>query len=70
MKSRSGGQRQDLDDASRLALQTDPDHRVREAVARRTDDAQALAALARDPHPAVRSATLENPPGVRESRCG
>lgn len=54
-------QRQDLDDASRLALQTDPDHRVREAVARVTDDAQALAALARDPHPAVRSATLENP---------
>lgn len=34
---------------------------MREAVARVTEDAQALAALARDPHPAVRSATLENP---------
>jgi hypothetical protein len=54
-------QRQDLDDASRLALQTDPDHRVRETLARVTDDARALASLARDPHPAVRSATLENP---------
>lgn len=57
----AAAQRKDLDDAGRLALQTDPDRRVREHLARVTDSAQTLAALARDQHPAVRMATLQNP---------
>ncbi|WP_256796442.1 hypothetical protein [Terrabacter sp. Ter38] len=52
--------RDDLDDESRLALQADPEHHVREHLAVATSDANTLADLARDPHPAVRSATLEN----------
>jgi hypothetical protein len=53
-------QRDDLDDEIRLTLRADPEPYVREQLAVTSSDASTLAALARDPHPSVRSATFGN----------
>ena len=54
-------QRADLDAAGVRVLLRDPVHTVRERLAEVADDARVVAALARDPHPAVRAAILLNP---------
>ena len=53
-------QRSDLDMVSAQLLLRDPVHTVRERMAEVTQDASLVAALARDPHPAVRSTILLN----------
>jgi hypothetical protein len=54
-------QRDDLDMVSAQLVLRDPVHTVRERMAEVTQDASVVAALARDPHPAVRSTILLNP---------
>lgn len=54
-------QRDDLDAASAHLLLQDPVHTVRERLAEVADDVRVVAALARDPHPAVRAAIVLNP---------
>lgn len=54
-------QRDDLDAAGAQLVLRDPVHTVRERMAEVTQDASLAAALARDPHPAVRSTILLNP---------
>lgn len=54
-------QRDDLDAASIQLLLHDPVHTVRQRMAEVTQDQSVAAALARDPHPAVRSTILLNP---------
>lgn len=53
-------QRDDLDVVSAHLVLRDPAHTVRERMAEVTQDASVAAALARDPHPAVRSTILLN----------
>jgi hypothetical protein len=53
-------QRDDLDVASVHLLLQDPVHTVRERLAKVAEDVRAVAALARDPHPAVRAAIVLN----------
>ena len=54
-------QRDDLDTVGAQRVLRDPVHTVRERMAEVTQDEGAVAALARDPHPAVRSTILLNP---------
>ena len=54
-------QRNDLDEASTQLLLHDPVHTVRERMTEVTQDESVVAALARDPHSAVRSTILLNP---------
>lgn len=54
-------QRDDLDAVGAQRVVSDPVHTVRERMAGVTQDASVVAALARDPHPAVRSTILLNP---------
>lgn len=54
-------QRDDLDAASIERLLEDSVHTVRERMGEVTRDIRAVSALARDPHPAVRSTILLNP---------
>lgn len=54
-------QRDDLDAVGTQRVLRDPAHNVRERLAEVTQDASVVAALARDPHPAVRSTILLNP---------
>ena len=51
-------QREDLDPESVQLVLHDAAHTVRERLAESTDDASAVAALARDPHPAVRASVI------------
>ncbi|MCL8026027.1 variant leucine-rich repeat-containing protein [Nocardioides bruguierae] len=54
-------QREDLDAMGARRVLSDPVHTVRERLAEVTRDEDAVAALARDPHPAVRSTIVLNP---------
>jgi hypothetical protein len=53
-------QREDLDPGSVQLVLHDAAHTVRERLAESTDDASAVAALARDPHPAVRASAVHS----------
>ncbi|NUP62530.1 MAG: hypothetical protein HOW71_10180 [Nonomuraea sp.] len=60
--------RADLEAATARRLTGDPDRSVRAALAQRTRDGEALAALVADPDASVRAATVHNPRLTEEQR--